>query len=557
MTLSQDTSRFAVEVRNARVSGNLDAPEGGFDAIMQAIVCDQIGWRKLARRLLVFSTDASFHYAGDGKLGGIVKPNDGLCHMDSKGEYTHSTLQDYPSVAQINSKVKEMSINMIFAVTAEQIDIYKRLSQAIQGAHCGTLSSNSSNVVELVKEQYQKITSSVVLKDTATGETVAFTVKLEITECPKNRAEWQQTFSIYRVGIDESMTVDLTMLCECPCEVPGNPGFGEKSPLCNTKGTAKCGICECAESFFGRKCECDASSGSRSDDDRGCKMDNSTDIICSSRGTCVCGQCECQTRDDPNEKIDGTYCECDNFSCERENGELCSGEHGRCECGKCVCVPGWSGSACQCATDVGTCIEPGKSDVCSGKGRCECGRCVCDETETERYSGRFCQKCPTCKGRCEEYKDCVQCKVHKTGQYREEEDCERICRNSPPIEEVDVVNNEENDEHYCLFTDEDDNCRFYFVYGYDTVGSPYIKAQKTKDCPPEPPVFWIVAGVVGAIVIIGLLFLLLWKLLTHIHDRAEYARFEKERMSAKWDTGENPIYKQATSTFKNPMYSGK
>ena len=47
------------------MSGNLDAPEGGFDAIMQAIVCkDEIGWREKARKLLVFSTDAGFHYAG-------------------------------------------------------------------------------------------------------------------------------------------------------------------------------------------------------------------------------------------------------------------------------------------------------------------------------------------------------------------------------------------------------------------------------------------------------------------------------------------------------------
>ena len=53
------------EVRRAEVSGNLDAPEGGFDAIMQAIVCkDEIGWRENARKLLVFSTDAGFHYAG-------------------------------------------------------------------------------------------------------------------------------------------------------------------------------------------------------------------------------------------------------------------------------------------------------------------------------------------------------------------------------------------------------------------------------------------------------------------------------------------------------------
>lgn len=75
--------------------------------------------------------------------------------MDSKGEYTHSILQDYPSVAQVNSKVKEKSINMIFAVTAEQIDIYKRLSQQIEGSTCGVLAADSTNVVTLVQEEYQ------------------------------------------------------------------------------------------------------------------------------------------------------------------------------------------------------------------------------------------------------------------------------------------------------------------------------------------------------------------------------------------------------------------
>jgi integrin beta 1 len=60
-------------VKRAAVSGNLDAPEGGFDAIMQAVVCrDNIGWREKARRLLVFSTDAGFHYAGDGKVNNYL-----------------------------------------------------------------------------------------------------------------------------------------------------------------------------------------------------------------------------------------------------------------------------------------------------------------------------------------------------------------------------------------------------------------------------------------------------------------------------------------------------
>jgi integrin beta 1 len=136
------------------VSGNLDAPEGGFDAIMQAVVCkDQIGWRDQARRLLVFSTDAGFHYAGDGKLGGVITPNDGLCHMEGNN-YTHSDKLDYPSISQINLKVKEHAINIIFAVTQQQHEVYKKLSEHIEGSSSAVLSADSSNVVELVRDEY-------------------------------------------------------------------------------------------------------------------------------------------------------------------------------------------------------------------------------------------------------------------------------------------------------------------------------------------------------------------------------------------------------------------
>lgn len=69
MSLGTDAALFARKVNETRISGNLDAPEGGFDAIMQAIVCEkQIGWRNHSRRLVLFSTDSGFHYAGDGKV---------------------------------------------------------------------------------------------------------------------------------------------------------------------------------------------------------------------------------------------------------------------------------------------------------------------------------------------------------------------------------------------------------------------------------------------------------------------------------------------------------
>ena len=55
--------------------------------------------------LIIVVINLDYLGAGDGKLGGIVTPNDGICHMDEKGVYTHSSIHDYPSVSQINHKV--------------------------------------------------------------------------------------------------------------------------------------------------------------------------------------------------------------------------------------------------------------------------------------------------------------------------------------------------------------------------------------------------------------------------------------------------------------------
>jgi len=123
-------------------------------------------------------------------------------------------------------------------------------------------------------------------------------------------------------------------------------------------------------------------------------------------------------------------------------------------------------------------------------------------------------------------------------------------------------------ETHCIFIDDDD-CKFQFKYLFVDDGQPpdviydptdqrvLVYVQRTKDCPTPVNILFIVIGVILGIVLVGLALLLIWKLLTTIHDRREFAKFEKERMMAKWDTGENPIYKQATTTFRNPTYGGK
>lgn len=80
LSLTNDSKLFLQKVKEARLSGNLDNAEGGFDALIQVISCkNEINWNNPSntRKIILFATDSLFHYAGDGKLGGIVAPNDG------------------------------------------------------------------------------------------------------------------------------------------------------------------------------------------------------------------------------------------------------------------------------------------------------------------------------------------------------------------------------------------------------------------------------------------------------------------------------------------------
>lgn len=389
MSLGTETYTFSTLVKQANVSGNLDSPEGGFDAIMQAAVCrDRIGWRAQARRLLVFSTDASFHYAGDGKLGGIVKPNDGHCHMSREGYYSESSYQDYPSVEQLNIALKRNGINVIFAVTQNQMDLYEELAKHIEGASVAQLAKDSSNIVDLIKNQYEKISSSVQMRHNAssdvslkfftkclnangevlntnkcsgikTGDIINFKIEIEVLKCPKEQKDRFQTIEIYPVGLRESLIIDLEMLCGCDCEKPGDKYYEENARACNFHGTYKGGICDCNPGAFGRHCECNGDTVSEFPSNVQCLPANSTTKFeCSGRGTCICGRCECESRS-PLEQIYGKFCECDNFSCEWHLGELCGGEsHGTCDCGVCLCKPGWTGSDCSCEESNAHCNKP-------------------------------------------------------------------------------------------------------------------------------------------------------------------------------------------------------
>ena len=74
---------FKATVLGSPLAGNVDDPEGSLDALMQVMVCgERIGWRENSRKIIIVATDRDFHTAMDGKLAGILEPNDGQCHLN-------------------------------------------------------------------------------------------------------------------------------------------------------------------------------------------------------------------------------------------------------------------------------------------------------------------------------------------------------------------------------------------------------------------------------------------------------------------------------------------
>uniref|UniRef100_A0A665UXQ2 Integrin beta n=1 Tax=Echeneis naucrates TaxID=173247 RepID=A0A665UXQ2_ECHNA len=516
LKLTNDGKKFNTLVGQQHISGNLDSPEGGFDAIMQVAVCgDQIGWRNVTR-LLVFSTDAGFHFAGDGKLGGIVLPNDGKCHLENN-VYTMSHYYSLSSeVILENSKLPE-------GVTIAYTSRCKNgvISEGENGRKCSNISI---------------------------GDEVYFTISVTSKGCPKpNKPE---TIKIKPLGFTEEVEITLHFICECECHKEGV----QNSQLCHYgNGTYECGACKCNEGRVGRQCECSSNDVATEDMDRTCRKDNGTDI-CSNNGDCVCGTCECKKRDNPEERYSGKYCECDNFNCDRSGNKLCGG-HGRCECRVCICDPNWTGSACDCSLDNSMCMASNKQ-ICNGRGICECGTCKCTDP---KFQGPTCETCPTCPGVCTEHKECVQCRAFDTGEMKEK--CEQQCGYFKMIKVKDRDKlPQPNDASYpvvhCKGRDAND-CWFYYTYAVNNDTEKVVHVVDMLDCPAGPDIIPIVAGVVAGIVLIGLALLLIWKLLMIIHDRREFAKFEKEKMNAKWDTGENPIYKSAVTTVVNPKYEEK
>ncbi|XP_055254705.1 integrin beta-6 isoform X1 [Moschus berezovskii] len=564
LPLTNDAERFNEIVKNQKISANIDTPEGGFDAIMQAAVCkEKIGWRNDSLHLLVFVSDADSHFGMDSKLAGIVIPNDGLCHLDSKNEYSMSTVLEYPTIGQLIDKLVQNNVLLIFAVTQEQVHLYENYAKLIPGATVGVLQKDSGNILQLIISAYEELRSEVeleVLGDTEglnlsftaicttgipfphqkkcshmkVGDIASFNVTVSLPNCDRR----SRHIILKPVGLGDALEILVSPECSCDCQ----KDVEVNSSKCNNgNGSFQCGVCTCNPGHMGHHCEC----GEDTLSTESCKEAPELPS-CSGRGDCYCGQCVCHLS--PYGNIYGPYCQCDNFSCLRHKGLLC-GDNGDCDCGECVCRSGWTGEYCNCTSSTERCL-PEDGTLCSGRGDCVCGKCVCTHPGA---SGPTCERCPTCGDPCNSKRSCIECYLSADGQAQEE--CVDKCKlaGATISEEEDFS----KDSSVSCSLQGENECLITFLLTTDNEGKTVIHSISEKDCPKPPNIPMIMLGVSLAILLIGVVLLCIWKLLVSFHDRKEVAKFEAERSKAKWQTGTNPLYRGSTSTFKNVTYKHK
>ncbi|KAK1880467.1 Integrin beta-8, partial [Dissostichus eleginoides] len=392
--MTGNISEFTRVIKRQRISGNMDTPEGGLDALLQAAVCQRdLGWRPEAKRLLLLMTDQPSHLALDSRVAGIVTPNDGLCHLENN-VYTGSTRQDHPSVGQLSDKLLENHMYLIFAVEKQQYKWYEALVHLLPGSYLGKLGLfQAPNLIELVVDAYKKLLSevsvSVSVEDKAVSrywvsvsplcpngstakdqscsgvqpdQTVYFNITIGMHSCPDNGEDEDVKVVVRPVGYNESTVVRIHSKCACSCGSTRRCNDESQSPCRETQGSTN----------QEQRPQNGLIQNSDRDSNWNCRADGS-DMDCSGRGVCDCGRCLCdETR---LGTVYGKYCERDDFSCPYEGGLIC-------------------GATCQSANGL----------ICSGQGSCVCGKCVCDDP---RQTGDFCERCPACQSTCQSYWDDV------------------------------------------------------------------------------------------------------------------------------------------------------
>ena len=281
-------------------------------------------------------------------------------------------------------------INVIFAVTEEVVSSYWELSALMKEiSYVDILSADSSNILELIKKSYESLIKRTQFADNSPdfidmayytdcggqfpslqkrnycnnvtlGKQIDFYVDVTLKKYPDNQV-YTHKIRVEETSLSEFMDLDVELQRPCPCQETPDPENEEGRFLCDYKGYLYCGMCECDEGWTGTYCNCPTDATNVTSNEallQKCRQpfsDKSTsELVCSNHGDCDCGTCLC----DPG--YTGPFCECrECLDCDEKLAD--------CFCGQCVCKYGWSGSKCNCDGDTDACVGP-TGEICSERG---------------------------------------------------------------------------------------------------------------------------------------------------------------------------------------------
>ncbi|KAL0821848.1 hypothetical protein ABMA28_005255 [Loxostege sticticalis] len=586
LSLTDQVQEFIKNVNTSAVTANLDNAEGQLDALVQAIACgERVGWSTHSRKIVILLTDGSIHTAGDGKLAGATRKNDGECHLDDNGYYADSVIFDYPSIEQVYRLLDKHKVNVIFAVTDSVKSYYDNLHQLLEDfTYVAKLESDSSNILKLVKMGYEDIASVVDFEDDSSlgpvkihyftdcgvnggslmettrctgveyGMTLNYEAHISLDSCPEYK-KMTQTIRIAESQLgQDSLTVEVEIQCGCDCE---GDLVKDMSLTCPTNSHLVCGVCQCNKGWSGPQCDCSIENEAASAAlVAQCREPNATrSRVCSGAGECVCGKCDC----DPG--YSGRYCHCK--ACERsiENGVECGGVgRGTCICGQCACADGWGGAACDCPDRTDSCVAPASDLICSGHGECVCGKCQCSarkDADGIKYTGAFCETCATCENPlCMTAEPCVVCHLNSS--------CVDVCSIGPVnytvSERLDGNELLKNGEISCILRRDKDGQECEYKYTYTAATSSLVAMEiviRSVECYQPTGARLMTSGLVimAIVVAAGLVVILAVKSGQIVSDRRAYAKFVKEAQESRRNMQMqemNPLYISPISEFKMP-----
>ncbi|CAH8501676.1 unnamed protein product [Dicrocoelium dendriticum] len=429
LPLTDNYEEFQKKTKVTRPSGNLDSPEGGLDALLQVARCGEfIKWRSSARKIVLFASDGGFHLAGDGRIAGLIRPPPTTCQLTYQADRFNSSLSyygwhtadqtDYPSVGEIAQVLIEKDISVIFAVDTKLHALYTKLASFLPSAAVGILSDSSTNIVRLLRDNYDKIANKAELMTTYDAEylevqiltkcnlenefskktvcddhPVGGRIEYQISVKPKRCFPGRKTVGLKMVALDDQALLEVESACDCPtCQQLPRPDYSAPpATRCQSRGYLHCGSCHCQSGFSGDFCECSAetSAGGEAAMIAQCTQEGAKEPCSGGRGRCICGKCKCNLA-----RYEGEFCECDRHGCKRasDDNQVCGGpQRGVCQCdGTCVCKPGYTGDRCDCMESEKQCIDPNNPSGprCSGRGVCDCGQCFCNSG----YTGHLCNE---------------------------------------------------------------------------------------------------------------------------------------------------------------------